>query len=120
MEEITQKEYNSIHSDFKGLWSDWVHRVLKIENWVTVSSPVVIMKDIFLYINKNIKDPKEKTIEKWIELLKILWFNAMSKEIYEWKHTIKETCEYLLNNCLGVKEKKILIELLKISKQCNI
>ena len=78
------------------------------------------MKDIFLNINKDIDNPKEKAIEKWVELLEILWFKAMSKEVYEWKHTIKETCEYLLRNCLRVKERKILVELLKISKQSNI
>jgi len=43
MAKMTQKEYNSIHPDFKGLWKDGIYRVLKLENWATVSSPVVLI-----------------------------------------------------------------------------
>ena len=43
MEKITQKEYNNIHNDFKGIWKDGIYRVLKLENWKTISKPVIIV-----------------------------------------------------------------------------
>ncbi len=78
------------------------------------------MKEIFVNINKDFENPKEKTIKKGIELLKILWYHSMSEEIQLWKSTIQETCKYLLKNYLEIKQRKVLIELLKISKQCKI
>ena len=39
---ITRIEYNSIHPDYKGLWKDWIYRILVLKNWITQSIPVLI------------------------------------------------------------------------------
>lgn len=43
MEKITREEYNKIHDHYKWLWDDGIYRILKNENWATISVPVEII-----------------------------------------------------------------------------